>query len=46
MLILRVTFFAQYLDELHAITKDLCGEIPLTGFAGWREEYERIHVAV
>ncbi|KAJ7719305.1 hypothetical protein B0H16DRAFT_1897243 [Mycena metata] len=29
------------LDELHAITKELCGEVPLTGFANWREEYER-----
>ncbi|KAJ7478392.1 hypothetical protein FB451DRAFT_1452874 [Mycena latifolia] len=29
------------LDELHAITKELCGEIPLAGFASWRDEYER-----
>ncbi|KAF7348773.1 hypothetical protein MVEN_01396800 [Mycena venus] len=28
------------LDELHAITKELCGEVPLEGFARWREEYE------
>ncbi|KAJ6538107.1 hypothetical protein B0H19DRAFT_1079182 [Mycena capillaripes] len=34
------------LDELHLITKDLCGEIPLTGFADWREEYDRVHHAV
>ncbi|KAJ6565829.1 hypothetical protein DFH09DRAFT_1472533 [Mycena vulgaris] len=29
------------LDELHAITRELCGEVPLTGFSSWREEYER-----
>ncbi|KAJ7132494.1 hypothetical protein C8R44DRAFT_978049 [Mycena epipterygia] len=33
-------------DELHLITKDLCGEIPLTGFESWREEYDRAHSAV
>ncbi|KAJ7032645.1 hypothetical protein C8F04DRAFT_650188, partial [Mycena alexandri] len=34
------------LDELHVITKDLCGEIPLRGFLGWREEYDRTHAVV
>ncbi|KAJ7775586.1 hypothetical protein B0H16DRAFT_1713170 [Mycena metata] len=34
------------LDELHVITKDLCGEIPLRGFLGWREEYDRTHAPV
>ncbi|KAJ7160023.1 hypothetical protein C8R43DRAFT_1064102 [Mycena crocata] len=34
------------LDELHRITKDLCGEIPLGGFADWRDEYDRTHAAV
>ncbi|KAJ6556814.1 hypothetical protein DFH09DRAFT_987191 [Mycena vulgaris] len=33
-------------DELHLITKDLCGEIPLTGWVGWREEYERTYATV
>ncbi|KAJ7619830.1 hypothetical protein DFH06DRAFT_1360909 [Mycena polygramma] len=33
------------LDELHRITKNLCGEIPLTGFSEWREEYDRAHTA-
>ncbi|KAJ7261026.1 hypothetical protein C8J57DRAFT_1184384 [Mycena rebaudengoi] len=28
------------LDEFHAITKELCGEVPFTGFASWRKEYE------
>ncbi|KAJ7302791.1 hypothetical protein DFH08DRAFT_826257 [Mycena albidolilacea] len=31
------------LDELHAITKELCGEVPLEGFASWREEYDVNH---
>ncbi|KAJ7257147.1 hypothetical protein C8J57DRAFT_1136056 [Mycena rebaudengoi] len=34
------------LDELHAITKELCGEMPMAGFASWREEYERAHVVL
>ncbi|KAJ7463697.1 hypothetical protein FB451DRAFT_1352935 [Mycena latifolia] len=34
------------LDELHALTKDLCGEIPLVGWVGWREEYERSQAVV
>ncbi|KAJ6506182.1 hypothetical protein C8R47DRAFT_1037328 [Mycena vitilis] len=33
------------LDELHRITKDLCGEIPLNGFSEWREEYDRTQSA-
>ncbi|KAK7002342.1 hypothetical protein R3P38DRAFT_2729656 [Favolaschia claudopus] len=36
----------RYLDELHLITKDLCGEIPLNGFADWRSRYDRGHEAV
>ncbi|KAJ6554824.1 hypothetical protein B0H19DRAFT_1263119 [Mycena capillaripes] len=31
------------LDELHVITKEMCGEIPLGGFVSWREEYQRNH---
>jgi len=34
------------LDELHRIAKRLCGEVPLQGFAAWREDYERMHVPV
>ncbi|KAJ7513178.1 hypothetical protein B0H11DRAFT_2303465 [Mycena galericulata] len=33
-------------DEMHEITRELCGEIPLTGFASWRAEYDRGHNAV
>ncbi|KAJ6610792.1 hypothetical protein B0H10DRAFT_2059028 [Mycena sp. CBHHK59/15] len=34
------------LDELHVIAKDLCGEVPMTGFAGWRDEFDRTHSVV
>jgi len=34
------------LDELHRITKKLCGEVPLQGFATWRADYERGQVKV
>ncbi|KAF8206811.1 hypothetical protein K438DRAFT_1816457 [Mycena galopus ATCC 62051] len=44
--IVAVYQLLRYLDELHLLTKDLCGEIPLTGFTGWREEYDRSHAAV
>ncbi|KAJ7186248.1 hypothetical protein B0H12DRAFT_1173827 [Mycena haematopus] len=44
--IVAVYQLLRYLDELHLLTKDLCGEIPLTGFAGWREEYDRTHASV
>ncbi|KAJ7784920.1 hypothetical protein DFH07DRAFT_763532 [Mycena maculata] len=38
-------FYQQSVDELHVLAKDLCGEIPMTGFTGWRDEYERVHLA-
>ncbi|EUC58451.1 DUF2421 family protein [Rhizoctonia solani AG-3 Rhs1AP] len=28
------------LDEIHLITKDLCGAIPLRGYSRWREQHE------
>ncbi|THU86398.1 hypothetical protein K435DRAFT_822159 [Dendrothele bispora CBS 962.96] len=31
------------LDELHRITKRLCGEVPLKGFVDWRDQFEREH---
>ncbi|KAJ7054138.1 hypothetical protein C8F01DRAFT_1164075 [Mycena amicta] len=30
-------------DELHVLTRELCGEVPLVGFSAWREEYEHVH---
>jgi hypothetical protein len=36
----------QSLDELHRITRRLCGEVPLRGFTAWRENYERTHTQV
>jgi len=29
------------LDELHRITKTLCGEVPMKGFQEWRDTFER-----
>ena len=34
----------QGLNELRTITTRLVGEVPLEGFARWREEYDRAHV--
>jgi len=31
------------LDEMHRITKRLCGEVPFRGFEEWRQEYERVY---
>ncbi|KAL5631613.1 hypothetical protein ACGC1H_007212 [Rhizoctonia solani] len=32
------------LDQIHLITKELCGAIPLEGYNRWREEYELKHL--
>ncbi|KDN44479.1 hypothetical protein RSAG8_05526, partial [Rhizoctonia solani AG-8 WAC10335] len=32
------------LDQIHLITKELCGAIPLEGYNRWREEYELKHM--
>ncbi|QRV93943.1 hypothetical protein RhiJN_21961 [Ceratobasidium sp. AG-Ba] len=32
------------LDQIHLVTKELCGEIPLQGYSRWREEYELRHL--
>ncbi|KAF5353705.1 hypothetical protein D9758_008696 [Tetrapyrgos nigripes] len=36
----------QSLDELHRLTKELCGEVPLRGFTDWRDQFERSHTRV
>ncbi|KII87451.1 hypothetical protein PLICRDRAFT_163585 [Plicaturopsis crispa FD-325 SS-3] len=43
--VVAVYHILQSLDELHRITRRLCGEVPLKGFERWREEYERAHAA-
>ncbi|QRW21344.1 hypothetical protein RhiXN_06333 [Rhizoctonia solani] len=32
------------LDQIHLITKELCGVIPLEGYSRWKEEYELKHL--
>jgi hypothetical protein len=32
---------AQLLDQLHRVTIELCGEVPMKGFQEWREAFER-----
>lgn len=39
-----LTCVMQGLTELRTITARLCGEVPLEGFARWREDYDRAHV--
>ncbi|KAI0826576.1 hypothetical protein BC628DRAFT_1419081 [Trametes gibbosa] len=34
------------LNEARTIVARLCGEVPLEGFARWREEYDRAHAVV
>jgi len=31
------------LDELHAITRRLCGEVPFHGFEDWKNEHQRVN---
>ncbi|KAF9261644.1 hypothetical protein L218DRAFT_961130 [Marasmius fiardii PR-910] len=32
------------LDELHRITKKICGVVPLKGFVNWRDQFDRSHI--
>lgn len=34
----------QLLDELHSITRNLCGEVPFRGFEQWRDVHQRVQV--
>ncbi|VDB95654.1 unnamed protein product [Peniophora sp. CBMAI 1063] len=43
--VISVVQLAQCLDELHAITRRLCGEVPFIGFDEWKNEHQRIHHA-
>ena len=33
----------QALDEMHAVTRKLCGEVPFKGFSQWKQDYDRTH---
>ncbi|THH07358.1 hypothetical protein EW145_g3442 [Phellinidium pouzarii] len=33
----------QSLDEMHRITRRLCGEIPFKGFTEWKNDYEHVY---
>jgi len=35
----------ELLDELHSITRNLCGEVPFRGFEQWRDVHQRAHVS-
>jgi len=41
--LVAVYHLLQSLDELHRITKQLVGEVPLKGFDQWKMEYDRAH---
>ncbi|KAF7792650.1 hypothetical protein EIP86_003747 [Pleurotus ostreatoroseus] len=42
--ILAVVQLLEGLNELRNITVNLCGEIPLQGYAQWKDEYDRAHL--
>ncbi|KAF7313882.1 hypothetical protein HMN09_00546000 [Mycena chlorophos] len=44
--IVSVYQLVRAVDELHAIAKELCGEVPMAGFSEWRAEYEHAHLPV
>jgi len=43
--VIAVLQFIELLDELHAITRDLCGEVPFKGFEEWRNVHQRVPAA-
>lgn len=36
----------QALDELHGVTRKLCGEVPFRGFSQWKNDYDRTHTTL
>jgi len=38
-----VLHITELLDELHSITRNLCGEVPFKGFEQWRDVHQRAH---
>jgi hypothetical protein len=43
--VIAVLQLIELLDELHAITRNLCGEVPFRGFEEWRNAHQRVHAA-
>ncbi|KAI0055431.1 hypothetical protein BV25DRAFT_1833168 [Artomyces pyxidatus] len=41
--VISVVQLMELLDELHNITRRLCGEVPFKGFERWRDEHQRAH---
>ncbi|KAF9074230.1 hypothetical protein BDP27DRAFT_1317519 [Rhodocollybia butyracea] len=42
--VVAVFLVLRSVDELHKITKKLCGEVPFQGFESWRNHFESEHV--
>ncbi|KAF8273497.1 hypothetical protein EI94DRAFT_1826225 [Lactarius quietus] len=42
--VIAVLQLIELLDELHAITRNLCGEVPFKGFEQWSDVHRRVHV--
>jgi hypothetical protein len=43
--VIAVLQLIELLDELHGITRNLCGEVPFNGFEQWRDVHQRVHAA-
>lgn len=43
--VIAVIQLLEGLDEVHRLVRELCGEVPFAGFAGWRESHQRVHIA-
>jgi hypothetical protein len=41
--VISVLQLTELLDELHSITRNLCGEVPFRGFEQWRDVHQRVH---
>ncbi|KAI9465778.1 hypothetical protein BJY52DRAFT_1376562 [Lactarius psammicola] len=41
--VIAVLQLTELLDELHRITRNLCGEVPFKGFEQWRDDHQRVH---
>ncbi|KAI0266395.1 hypothetical protein BC834DRAFT_969434 [Gloeopeniophorella convolvens] len=44
--VIAVFQLMELLDELHSITRNLCGEVPFKGFEQWRDVHQRAHAPV
>jgi len=41
--VISVLQITELLDELHSITRRLCGEVPFKGFEQWKDVHQRAH---